>query len=378
MTAPTASEGSRSESRDSLRILYVDTEDVWRGGQEQLLGLMSGMRPMGHDVWLATPPGSPLGERAARNGVTVVPFLQRTELSLLATLRLHRHLRVRRFDIVHFNTPKSILAGCLAARLARVPIAVCSRRVNFPLRSRLSAAKYNLCLDRVFTVSVSIRKTLLAAGVREGLVEVVYEGVNLDWIDGLEPSRLTWDRTEPIIGTVAHLSPEKGHLALLEAARLLRDDGERFHLVLVGEGQLRPLLESKVTDYGLRERVTFTGFRNDSEALMKRFDVFCLPSLSEGLSSAILAAMASRLPVVSTLVGGIPELVLDGATGFLVPPDQPGKLTEALRRLLREGELRKSLGEAGRQRIEESFTLRRKLEATQLAYRGLLRRRTVR
>jgi glycosyltransferase involved in cell wall biosynthesis len=369
------------EAHDSvrIRILYTDTEDVWRGGQEQLLGLMAGMRSMGHDVWLASPPGSPLGRRALRAGVTVVPFVQRSELSPVAAIRFHRLLRNRRFDIIHFNTPKPVVAGCLAARLARIPVAVCSRRVNFPLRSRLSALKYNLCLDRVFTVSTSIRKTLLTAGVREDLVEVVYEGVNLDWIDRLPPAPLPIDSPPAfLIGTVAHLSAEKGHLTLLEAARLLSLGGERFHLALVGDGDLRLLLESKVVDYGLEAQVTFAGFRSDSEALMKRFDVFCLPSLSEGLSSAILAAMASRLPVVSTLVGGIPELVLDGSTGFLVPANHPGKLAEALSKLIRDPALRKSFGEAGRRRVEESFTIRRKLEATDRAYRGLLRRQTVR
>ncbi len=357
-----------------IRVLYVDTETVWRGGQEQLFGLIAGLRRRGLQTKLAAPTDSPLARKAEGQGIPVVDFRQRSEVSLLAYPRLRRILRDHPVDIVHFNTPTPVIAGSLAARREGVPIVVCSRRVNFPLGSRFSRHKYNRLLDRVFTVSESIRRTLLAAGVREELVEVIYEGADLEWIDRLPPADLALPEPRPLIGVVAHLSQEKGHTTLLDAVHLLtRTTDLNFAVVIVGDGKLRPALELMVQRFGLSGRVRFLGFRPDSEALMKCFDIFCLPSLSEGLSSAILAAMAAGRPVVSTTVGGIPELVEDGVTGYLVPPGESEPLAAALARLLASPQLCREFGAAGRKRVEECFTAARKIEATEAAYRKLLR-----
>jgi len=356
----------------AIRILYVDTEVVWRGGQEQLLGLMTGMMERGHEVWLATPPSSPLGERVRGWGVGTVPFAQACEISLTALIRFWAILRRLRPDILHFNTPKPITVGSIAGRWIGTPVIVSSRRVNFPLKTRVSVFKYNWLLDQVFTVSESIRNTLIQAGVKPQLVETIYEGVDLDWFDSLQEVDLPNTDQAQIVGTVAHLSPEKGHEVLLDAVRILTDRGIRLQLLIVGDGQLRAQLEAKAAELGIESSVSFLGFRADSEALMKEFDVFCLPSLSEGLSSAILAAMANSLPVVSTSVGGIPELVVDGETGFLVPPGNPSALAEALEKVLTDARLRTSLGRMGRQRIETFFILDRKLTRTEEAYQRLL------
>lgn len=364
--------------RELFRILFVDTELVWRGGQEQLFTLIVGMMQRGHDVSLAAPAESPLTERARSRGIRCRPFRQRNEFDPSGFWKLRRILRERRFDIVHFNTPRSIVAGGLAARAAGVPLCLCSRRVNFPLRSFLSRHKYNLLLDGVVTVSDSIRQTLIDGGVREQLIEVIYEGVDLGWLDALGEPSLQIPNSGPIVGMVAHLSPEKGHRVLLQAAARLQQRYPKASYVLVGDGPLKPELEKEARRMGVQRQILFTGFRSDSEALMKKFDVFCLPSLSEGLSSAILAAMASRLPVIATRVGGIPELVVDGETGFLAPPDDPAALGAALGRLLESSELRFRLGAAGRRRIEERFTLSQKLDRSESLCLRLLRDREFR
>ena len=127
-------------------------------------------------------------------------------------------------------------------------------------------------------------------------------------------------------------------------------------------------LKKRIQELGLQNNVTLTGFRSDSEALIKSLDIFCMPSLSEGLSSAILVARASSLPVIATHVGGIPELVIDGETGILVPPDDADLLAAGLCKVLESPELRRKMGCSGRQRIEEKFTLERKLNETENLY----------
>ncbi|HUV14843.1 MAG TPA: glycosyltransferase, partial [Acidobacteriota bacterium] len=180
-------------------------------------------------------------------------------------------------------------------------------------------------------------------------------------------------RGRTLVGTVAHLSSEKGHRTLLRAIAELKDSCPEALLLIVGDGELRAELEDAVVDLGISDQVEFLGFRSDVEGLVKQFDICCLPSLSEGLSSAILAAMAARLPVIATSVGGIPELVQDGVTGKLVKPNQSQELAVALAALLKDQVLRQRMGKSGRQRVESHFTLRQKLDATERAYEELLR-----
>ena len=355
-----------------FKILYVDTDQVWRGGQEQLLDLMKGMRARGHSVFLAAPENSELFHRALGTRIPARNFRQRQELSLPALLSIWKLLKETDSDIVHANTPRPLMAVGLASRLAHTPAVFCSRRVDFPLRSRLSAFKYNWFIDRVLTISSSIEETLSSAGVKRSIIEVVYEGVDLDWIDDQQTLPLNRPDKGLVIGTVAHMSPEKGHTDLLDAIGILKSSFPRIHLLIVGDGELRDALKERTRRLAIEDLVTFAGFRSDSEAVMKQFDIFCLPSLSEGLSSAILAAMANRLPVVSTSVGGIPELVSDGVTGSLVPPGDPESLAAALETLLKDSQLRNRMGEAGRSRVAQHFTVQQKLDATENAYRELL------
>ena len=358
-----------------LRILYVDTESFWRGGQEQLFSLMVGIRQRGYGVELAAPAGSPLENRVHDVGIPTHSFTQRSELSLPAAWSLARIMGPGKVDVLHYNTPRPVLAGKLAAWICGVPILVASRRVNFPLRSRFSRIKYNWLLDRVVTVSGSIERTLVQDGVRPERVSVIYEGVDLQSVDGHPSTSVLPVRSGLVVGVVAHLSPEKGHETVLKAAARLRERFPDVTYVLVGGGERRQMLEERARALNVADRVLFTGFRKDSDAMMREFDVFCLPSLSEGLSSAILAAMARPLPVVATRVGGIPELVVDGSTGLLVPAGRPDKLAEALAKVLSSSSLRRRMREAGRRRVAEYFTLDRKLDETERLYLELAKLR---
>ena len=359
--------------RQKLKLLYVDSETFWRGGQEQIYTLITGMVQCGHRVWLAAPPGAPLAERAKRAGANLLSFQQRFEMSPVAAWQLLGFLRRHSFHIVHFNTPRSLLAGGLAASRSSLPRAlVCSRRVNFPLRTRFSRLKFNLFMDRVVTVSASIRDTLIHDGVRPSLVEVIYEGMDLQSSDAV-PRTSSWVADDrPVIGIVAHLSSEKGHSTLIKAVSILLQFYPRLVLSIVGEGPLRAELEKLTHSLGASRSVLFLGFREDADSVMKSFDIFCLPSLSEGLSSAILAAMGNRLPVVATSVGGIPELVTNRETGLLVPARDPERLARALRELLDSPDLRKRMGESGRRRVEKHFTLEKKIRNFERLYLELL------
>jgi glycosyltransferase involved in cell wall biosynthesis len=154
----------------------------------------------------------------------------------------------------------------------------------------------------------------------------------------------------PVVGTVANLKSHKGHEYLLRAACIVKSEIPGTRFVLVGRGPMEALLRRRVHELRLDEEVIFAGFREDALRLTNCFDVFALPSLHEGLSIALIEAMALGKPAIVTSVGGLPEVVEDGTQGSVVPPRDPVALADAIVRMLRDDALRKSFGIASRER----------------------------
>jgi glycosyltransferase involved in cell wall biosynthesis len=175
--------------------------------------------------------------------------------------------------------------------------------------------------------------------------------------------------------SVGRLTEAKDHPNLLAAVDLLRQGGEPVELVIVGEGELRPSLEAEIARRNLGTAVTLAGVRTDPEHLLREADVFVLSSSREGFPVVVLEAMASGLPVVSTRVGGVSEILQDGENGMLVPPGDPGALAAAIRRLMTDSTLRASLGRRARETVASRFSLDRAVERYGRLYETALARR---
>jgi len=178
----------------------------------------------------------------------------------------------------------------------------------------------------------------------------------------------------PTLVVVSRLHPDKGHSLLLDVLADLRTEFPNLRLLVVGEGGERQALEQKAQALGLGDAVVFTGFRSDVLDLLRASDIFVLPSFHEGIPYAALEAMSVGLPVVATAVGGLNELVVDGTTGLLVPPREKEPLRDALARLLRQPELGHAMGEAGRRRARENYSLDQMLQKTEALLQSLCRR----
>jgi L-malate glycosyltransferase len=352
--------------------LFIDTELVWRGGQEQLFTLARGLAQRGHEVHLAHQPNSAIGDRAREIGVFLHPTAIRSEIGLISLMRLYSLMKRIHPDIVGFNTPKPILMGAIASRIARAKIRIIFRRVDFPLRGFFSRFKYTWGIEGVITISESIRNRLISGGVPAARITTIYEGIDLSIYPALERSSQT--PLPVVIGVVSHLSHEKGIDRLVEAAALIANAREKLRFVIVGQGACLRDLEDLVRAKGLEPIIQFTGFRSDIPQLMKTFDIFALPSLSEGLSSAILEAMACSLPVVASNVGGIPELVRHAVNGLLVAPGNPAALAEAIQKLANNPEERLRIGQVNRRQVEEHYTMEQKIENTEKLCSSLLER----
>lgn len=196
---------------------------------------------------------------------------------------------------------------------------------------------------------------------------VIYPGVDLN---EYRPASTASERR--IVGTACRLEPVKAISTLIEAMTLVANDHPSVHLEIAGEGSLRNSLEQDVGRLGIAGNVSFLGWREDLPSVLRSWSIFVLPSLDEGFGVAALEAMASGLPVVASDVGGLRELMQDGETGFLVPPEAPAEFAKKIRLLLENQELREKMGSAGRNRAEEDFSISTMVKKTADLYDALL------
>jgi len=361
----------------TFTTLHVDTERTWRGGEQQLLYLTTGLKARGHGVTLACQPGSPLAERAAAAGLDVVEVRMRGEADFLAVLALRRLIRRGAFDIVHLHTAHAHTLGGTAAMLARRGRCVVSRRVDFGVAStRFSGLKYHRGIVRYIAISEAVREVLIEGGVDARRVAVVHSGIDLARFEGVPPNRFREEFAvapdAPVVGNVAHMADHKGQRYLVAAVPRILEAEPRARVFIVGDGELRDALEAQVAELDIGHAVTFTGFRTDVPQWLDFFDVFVMSSHLEGLCTSVLDALAMRKPVVAAAAGGLPEIVRHEVTGLLVPPREPEPLADAIVRLLRDRELARRLGEAGRRVVEEEFSAESMVEGTLRVYREVM------
>ena len=356
--------------------LHVDTARTWRGGQQQVRLTIDGLRAAGQRAALVAHPRGELYRRA--NGeADLFPVAAGGELNPRAAWRMWRLLGRLRPDVLHAHDAHGLAVAAAACALAgrERPHLVASRRVDFHIgRNPLSRLKYRR-VDRFLCASDAIRRMLIEDGVPAGRVAVVYEGIDIDRITGLPAldlhQVLGLPAGAPIVGNVAALVPHKGQQHLLDAAARVVAEVPEARFVIVGTGELEGALAAQIARLGLGGHVVLTGFRTDALSLLKAFDLFVMSSVTEGLGTSVLDAMACGRAVVATRAGGIPESVVDGKTGLLVPVRDPAALASAVLRLLRDRDRRQALGRAGLMRARARFGAARMVAETIAAYDDL-------
>lgn len=335
-----------------------------------MLWLAEGLLGIGHEVLLLAPQGE-LAERARARGVPVrtLPFFGPWDLR--AALGLAREVRSWRPDLVHLHTSHAHTIGMLARCLGTWPRYVVSRRVALPVRR---GPKYGRWVDRFIAVSEAVRRILVAGGIPLERVSVVYSGVPVDRLAASIPDdRLLWEmgEGEVLAGNASALTREKDHATLIRAFGWAVGRLPKLRLLIAGDGPLRRDLERLRDELGLGDKVRFLGFRDGIWGTFKALDVFVVSSRGEGLGVSLVEAMACGLPVVATRVGGIPEVVLDGETGILVPPGDPRALGEALVRLASDRKLREEMGRGARE-LARDFDVGRMVRGTEAVYREVI------
>jgi glycosyltransferase involved in cell wall biosynthesis len=280
---------------------------------------------------------------------------------------------------VHAHDPHAVALGAQAIAMLAAgerPALVAARRVDFHIKKNtFSRWKYRQ-VDRFVCASEAIRKILIADGIPAERTVTVHEGIDLHHVRAQPPlsvhAELYLPKDAPLVGNVAALAPHKGHRYLIDAAAQVVRQVPDVRFVILGEGELRGALERQIHELHLERHVLLAGFRPDALRLLKTFDVFVLASVTEGLGTSLLDAMACEKPIVATTAGGIPEVVQHGVNGLLVPPRNVPALARALVKLLRDAPLRQRLAHAGARIVAERFTAERMVRETLVVYHSLV------
>jgi glycosyltransferase involved in cell wall biosynthesis len=361
-----------------LRIAGVDPERGYGGGETQVLGLTLALGRMGHRAELICDPAGPLWERAQAAGIACHALRIRNSVDFAAGMRLRSILRRQPFDVVHFHTSRAHAMAPFARGHAGA--LVVTRRMDYRPNRMFAPYLYNHAVDGVAAISSEVAESLARARVPRERIAIISSGV--DCARFRPPAaderraaraRLGIANDAVVLGTVGALEERKGHRYLLEAmSELCRAPQAPLVCLIAGDGSRRAELERDAAQMGIAGVVRFLGRVDDACPVLWALDVFIFPSLHEGLGVALLEAAACGLPAVASKAGGIPEVVIEGSTGLLVPPADASAISAATRRLIAAPAQRAEMGAAARERALREYTMDTMARRTLELYRRCL------
>jgi glycosyltransferase involved in cell wall biosynthesis len=359
-----------------VKILHVETGRHFLGGPQQVIYLIDALNEQGIENILVCPPDSGIDNVARQHGIRVQNLFCAGDLDLPFAYRLTQFIRQEKPDIVHCHSRRGAdVLGGLAASFADVP-AVVSRRVDNTELSLVAGLRYRP-FRKVIAISEAIAGVLRERGIEDFRLDVIRSAVDADAL-AAPPDCAAFRRDFRIaddaftIAAAGQLIPRKGHRSLLEAMSALHLAYRQLRLVIFGEGYLNNQLRDQAASLGLGEVVQFAGFREDLDAIIGCFDLFVHPASAEGLGVAVMKASAAGLAVVACDAGGVSEVVADGVTGLLVSPDDAEALRRAIAKLVDDHTLRASLGAAGRERMQNEFSVATMAAAHLALYESLI------
>ncbi len=361
-------------------ILQIDRQRL-TGQAMRTLSEVRGIKKRGYRVILACQPGTYLERSGHEHALELLPLDMNRFPSALRKLLLF--LKRERVDLINAHGYRDHLLSLLAGRIAGVKVLIRTKHNHVPLKGgAFSRLIYGRLTDRIIAISGHIKNVMIGSGIDPSRITVIHTSVDLDYFSSRPKNERLMQEFRlapgyPVIGSVARLSDRKGMPFLLDALKLLKDEGRQFSCLIVGGGgssseEKIALLKQKAETQGLTPRLVFTGLRGDIPEILSLIDYFVLPSLDEGLGRSLVEAMAAGKPVVASRVGGIPEAVEDGKTGILVPPGDARALTEALSVMLDNPARAWEMGRRGRERAERLFDEERMVDGICALYRELL------
>ena len=358
-----------------IRILFLTT-GLYIGGEEtQNLHTFSRMNKAGFEIIIGTTQDAgPFSQPFIDTGIEVIPNLLKGRFDIPGLGRIRKLIKDKKIDIVCTGGyGDSLFYGRLAGKLSGVK-AIVSTFFHFGRLDRPEAKVeiFNTIIHPITTVfktsSMALRKFLIdELGYPEKKIAAIHDGIDTSKFSIEKPRAEKYDElgipeAKPVVGIVASLYPFKGPDLFVDAASIVHNKYPDAVFVMVGEGDERPKVESLIKKYNLEKNVLMLGYRGDVPEILPIFDISVLASDTEAFPNTLLEASACRKPLVSTDVGGAPEIVIDGYNGFLVPPRDPEQMADRIIRLLSDKQLYQTMAQNARKRVLENFSIEHKVE----------------
>jgi glycosyltransferase involved in cell wall biosynthesis len=368
---------------DKLKVMWL-TKGLGSGGEEKLLEYSLpylDYNVFQYQVAYFLPRKNALVPQFERARVPVHCLQITRPYDLRAIWRLFCLLRREKIDILHVHSPYPAILGRFAALFAGVRAVIYTEHnivERFhPLTKLGNVLTYPLN-DAMIAISSAVSDSMKRwRTARSRHISIIHNAIDFGTISALKVdpkvirAELGINDHNLVVGNVAHIQPQKGHPYLVQAARLVIEQYPDVTFVIVG-GEKFPggigELEKLASQLGIRNKVIFTGFRNDALRIMASFDIFVLPSVWEGFGIVLLEAMASGKPVIGTAVGGILEIIEDGVNGYLVEPRNPQQIADRIIYLIKNEALRNRMGDRGKQMVKDRFDIRDMVKAVENIY----------
>lgn len=371
---------------EKINILHIYQNSKIGGVQQQLLSLLKAYnREWFHPIFCCLGPKEEIGKEIEGTGIEFIPLnkLRYNRFSPGIVLELHRLMKKKQIHVVRTHRYRSNLYGRLAAFLAGVPVIIASVHDNYRTDKRPKRRIMNRILskitDKIVAVSEDVKEDIIRYdSIDPSKIEVIPNGID---VERFNPEKNTTDirkefsleEDDIVIGFIGRIVPAKGLEYLLNALPYLKEEFKSIKLLIVGEGSLMEELKERAKKNNIFDNILFIGRRRDIPEILASINIFVMPSIAEGLPNALLEAMAMGKPIVTTEVGGIPEIVKNGFNGLLVPPRDTLSLSKAIKELISNDRLAAKLGQAARDLVYDNLSIKAIAQKWQSLYLSILK-----
>jgi len=360
----------------TFTILHTESSTGWGGQENRTLQECIGLRKRGARVIILCQTESKLNKRALAEGIDVRTCRMKKSYDILAINYIMKLIKNENIGIISSHSGRDSLLAGIAGRLSRrKPVIVRTRHLALPITSKFT---YSLLAHKVVTVSEYVKRYLAENGIAPEKIAAIPTGIdtdkfNPDKVNGILRQELGLQKDVLVVGTIAILRRKKGHHIILDAIPSVLREIPNAVFVFAGDGPQREHILNKIKALGLSEKVFILGLRKDIPEILKSIDVFALPTLQEALGTSFIEAMAMAKPVIGSDVGGVGEVIKNSVNGYLIEPDNPLALADAIIKMLKDREAARLMGVEGRKMVEKDYTIEKMCERMYDLYLSLIK-----
>ena len=361
-----------------MKVLHISSEKGWRGGEQQIGYLIEELNKKGVVSLVACRSGETTEAYCIKHDIPFISLPFKNSFDLVTAFRLMKYANKENVDLVHMHTARAHSVGILAYLMGLKSKLILTKRTSFPIKKNfLSQWKYNHPkISKILCISKQIKEVIAPSISDKDKLRVVYSGIQANRFNPETKSNFIKEKYgigdgKILIGIVAALTAEKDHETFIKAAAESLKVQSNLHFLVIGKGNLETSLIESVEAKGITDCFTFTGFVNNVPEILPELDLFILTSIIEGLGTSILDAFASKVPVIATRTGGIPEIVLHRTTGFLVNVGDFESISKYTLEILVDSNLRKVLVKNAYAHLQE-FTTKKTAEETLEIYEEVI------